>query len=82
MEDKLIMETILTANKNICDLLLHGTLEASTPEVNDTFKKALNDCLDSQHKIYDEMTNQGWYKTKNVSESKITTLIDKLSSSE
>ena len=52
MEDRDIMEKELLIMKGVCDLYLHGTLEATTAEVHAAFKCALNDSLDIQNKIY------------------------------
>ena len=35
MEDKIIMSTILNNVKGACDLLLHATIESTTPDVYD-----------------------------------------------
>ncbi len=45
MEDRVIMDNILTATKGACDLLMHGTIESSTPAVHSAFKMSLDECL-------------------------------------
>ena len=45
MDDKCIMENLLLTTKNACDLYLHGSIESCTPEVKQSFKSALNECL-------------------------------------
>ena len=52
MEDKELMENELLNIKGVCDLYLHGTIEATTAEVHNAFKEALNTSLDIQNKIY------------------------------
>ena len=71
MEDKLIMNNVLTLTKNMSDLLLHGTVESATKNVHATFKETLNECLDIQNQIYMSMQSQGWYQTDPVEEDKI-----------
>lgn len=71
MTDKTIMETILNTVKGSCDLMLHGSIEASTPSVYNTFKSGLNDSLQMQTDIYNKMVSKGWYTTKQVEQQKI-----------
>lgn len=71
MEAKLIMSTILTATKNMSDILYHGSIEASTPEIHTTFRNNLNECLDLQNEIFKFMEQKGWYKQEQVEQQKI-----------
>ena len=73
MEDKDILEKQLLIIKGVCDLYMHGTLEATTKEVHDTFKCALNESLDIQNKIYNLMKDNGWYQTDTAEQTKIET---------
>ena len=63
MEDRDLMEKELLVIKGVCDLYLHGTLESTTAEVHCAFKDALNTSLDIQNKLYNLMSEKGWYKT-------------------
>ncbi|MDD4774349.1 MAG: spore coat protein [Eubacteriales bacterium] len=71
MDDKTIMHTILTNIKSSADLMLHGSIESSTPKVHNAFKTALNDVIDTQNCIYNEMSQKGWYQTQQVEQQKI-----------
>lgn len=71
MEDKIIMDTVLTLVKSSCDMLVHGAIEAGTPKVESTFEDALTKMLEMQSSIYMEMEGAGLYTTEEVSESKI-----------
>lgn len=73
MEDKDLMEQELLTLKGVCDLYLHGTLEATTAEVHMAFKDALNESLDIQNKIYNLMKEKGWYQTEDAEQTKIDT---------
>ena len=73
MEDKDLMEKELLIIKGVCDLYLHGTIESSTAEAHEAFKCALNESLDIQNKIYNLMSEKGWYKTETVEQTKIDT---------
>jgi len=71
MQDKVIMDNILTSVKNACDIFMHGTIESPTPNVNSTFKQALNECLCMQKEIYDKMAQKGWYPTQAAPQQQI-----------
>ena len=53
MNDKEIMTNILNSVKGECDLLMHGAIESSTPNVHGAFKQSLDDALCMQNKIYE-----------------------------
>ena len=80
MEDKDLMEKELLIIKGVCDLYLHGTIESTTLEVHNTVKDALNESLDIQNKIYNLMSEKGWYKTTTVEHQKIDTVKQKFAS--
>lgn len=72
MDDKTIMANILNNVKGACGLMMHGTIESSTPNINSTFKCELDNCLTMQNQIYAKMSQKGWYPAQNVEQSKIT----------
>ena len=80
MEDKDLMEKELLIIKGVCDLYLHGTIESTTAEVHASFKDALNQSLDIQNKIYNLMSQKGWYQTETAEQPKIDALKQKFSS--
>lgn len=71
MQDQVIMDNVLTSVKNACDIFMHGTIEASTPNVNSAFKQALNDCLCMQNEIYSKMSEKGWYPSTQAPQQQI-----------
>jgi len=71
MEDKDLMEKELLIEKGVCDLYLHGAIEATTAEVHCAFKDALSESLDIQNKLYNLMKDKGWYTANNVEQTKI-----------
>jgi hypothetical protein len=81
MDDKLIMDNILTSTKSECDLLMHGTIESATPGVHTAFSQILNDTLCMQNEIYAKMTGKGWYPTQNAEQQKIDAAKQKFSAS-
>lgn len=71
MEDKDLMENELLVIKGVCDLYLHGAIESTTAEVHEAFKCALNESLNIQNKIYNLMSEKGWYKTETAEQTKL-----------
>lgn len=71
MDDKNIMEKELQLIKGVCDLYLHGSIESSTAEVHCAFTEALNESLNIQNKIYNLMSEKGWYTTDSADQTKI-----------
>lgn len=61
MDDRTIMENLLTNAKSSCDLYMHGTIESSTPNVHQAFNDALGEQLSMQECIYKQMSQKGWY---------------------
>ena len=64
MNDRDLMQDILLLEKGVCDLYMHGAIESSTQNINQTFKTALNDSLCMQDDIYKKMEAKGWYQTE------------------
>ena len=77
MDDRTIMDTLLTNTKNVCDLMMHGSIESPTPNVHSAFKSDLDTALAMQNRIYSEMTSRGWYQTEAVDQNKIDTVRSK-----
>ena len=81
MEDKNYMESLLNASKGICEVLLHGTIEASTKSINGTMNQSLFDALSMQQEIYTKMEAKGWYKTDVAPTTKVQTTAQNLKNS-
>lgn len=71
MQDKDLMENELLVIKGVCDLYMHGAIESTTAEVHDAFKEALQESLNIQNKIYNLMSERGWYQTETAEQQKI-----------
>lgn len=71
MDDRTIMDNILTGVKGTCDLMMHGTIESSTPSVHRTFSSSLSDCIAMQNTIYNKMAEKGWYPQETAPQSEI-----------
>ena len=79
MEDKLIMDNILSTTKGACDLMMHGAIESSTPDVHSAFTQAFNETLSMQNEIYAKMSQKGWYPMQKVEQEKIDAAKQKFS---
>ena len=71
MSDKEIMEGILLTTKGMCDLCMHGSIEASTPSVHQAFNSALDSALCMQNQIYTQMAGHGWYAVEQAPQQQI-----------
>lgn len=73
MEDRELMESELLTIKGACDLYMHGAIESTTTEVHNAFKDALEETLNIQNKLYNLMSERGWYQTETAEQNKIDT---------
>ncbi len=71
MNDKEIMTNILNAIKGECDLMMHGAIESSTPDVHAAFTQSFNDALSLQSQIYAKMAQKGWYPAEQAPATQI-----------
>ena len=79
MDDKQIMENLLLNVKGECDLMMHGAVESSTPNVHSTFTQVFNETLKMQNEIYAKMAQKGWYPATKAEQQKIDTVKQKFS---
>lgn len=79
MTDKDMMEELLLLEKGVCDLYLHGTLEAATGNVQRSFGCALEQSLMMQSNIYSKMQEKGWYTVQNVPQQQLGAVKQKFS---
>ena len=77
MEDRLMMENILTGAKSVCDLMMHGAIESATGNVHQAFTKALDDTICMQNEIYAKMAAKGWYPAESAPTTEINTVKQK-----
>lgn len=80
LDDRQLMENLLLNLKGECDLLMHGAVESSTPEVHGAFTKAFNDTLKMQSEVYSAMAQKGWYPAAKAEQQKIDALKQKYQS--
>ena len=76
MDDRTIMDNILSAIKGVCDLMIHGAIESSIPDVHSAFTKAFNETPCMQNKI-NVMSQKGWYSTQQAEQQKVNAVKQK-----
>lgn len=81
MQDRDLMENELLLIKGACDLYLHGAIESTTAEVHDAFKCALQETLNIQNKVYNLMSEKGWYQTEQAQQQQINATKQKFQNS-
>lgn len=79
MSDRDLMENMLNLEKGVCDLFMHGTIEAATPEVHNAFSQSLVTALEMQDQIYTQMKSRGWYAPEQAQSSQLQSVKMKFS---
>ena len=80
MGDREIMENLLLNLKGECDLLMHGAVESSTPNVHTEFVSALTNVISLQNQVYNKMSQKGWYPSSPAEQKQIDNVKQKYSS--
>ncbi|MBR1752469.1 MAG: spore coat protein [Ruminococcus sp.] len=80
MNDMNIATNLLNLEKGVCDLYMHGAVEAATDNVRNLFSTGLNESLNMQKCIYETMSSLGMYKMQPVEQQKINSVKQKFSS--
>ncbi|MCR5663442.1 MAG: spore coat protein [Oscillospiraceae bacterium] len=71
MDDKCIVEGLLLDAKGVCDLYMHGAVEASTANVRQAFSAAFDDALSMGDTLYRQMTAKGWVQNDTAPQQKL-----------
>ena len=74
MDDKNLMEGMLLLEKGVCDLYMHGTMEAPTDNVRSAFSAALNESLCMQDTLYSKIVQTGCYPPAHADQTPLTTV--------
>lgn len=80
MNDKLILENYLLVLKSTVEVFVHGTLESSNEEIRENLKNGLDTIMSSQAETYNLMTKYGYYSVNNIENSKISGVLNKVTS--
>lgn len=78
MNDQLLMDNYLLVLKSTIEVYVHGTLEASNPDIRNLLRSGLDETIDAQARTYDEMTKYGWYQINNVKASMVKKTLNKI----
>lgn len=78
MNDQLLMDNYLLVLKSTIEVYVHGTLEASNPDIRNLLRSGLDETIDAQARTYDEMTKYGWYQINNVKASVVKKALNKI----
>lgn len=82
MENKTILENILTLTKSLITLYENATVESSNEDVRNVFNNGLTKSLEMQDEIYQNMKSDGMYDVENVSGSVVKKAYKKLTKDE
>lgn len=80
MNDRDLMENMLNLEKGVCDLYMHGAIEAATPQVHQAFSQSLATSLEMQQQIYSQMKARGWYAPEQAQQNNLQSVKMKFSS--
>ena len=78
MDEKTILENVLTINKSLIMLSINGTIESSNEKITNFFKEALISLLDMQEETFKLMSEKNYYQIKNVKKDDIAKIYTKL----
>lgn len=71
MQDKEIMEDVLTSQKAVTGAYNNFANECATPNVRDEFMRILTEEHQIQADVFDAMKQRGWYPTPAAEQQKI-----------
>mgnify|MGYP001264867812 CR=1 FL=1 len=71
MQDKEILEDVLTSQKAVTGAYNNFTNECATPNVRDEFMRILTEEHQIQADVFDAMKQRGWYPTPAAEQQKI-----------
>lgn len=78
MDDKMLLEELLCYEKNLVDIYMHASVESSNKKLYETYKKNLDDTLESQHCVYKTMEDAGFYSVDEAPEKNVKKAVQKL----
>ena len=69
--DQLLFDNYLMDLKSTVEVYVHGTLESSNEDTRKILKEGLDETMKHQERVYNKMTEMGWYTIDNVSVSTV-----------
>ncbi|MBR3146280.1 MAG: spore coat protein [Bacilli bacterium] len=76
--DQKFLDSYLLLLKSTVEVYVHGTLESVNVHVRNTLKASLDNTMSMQDNTYQEMTNLGFYKIKNIDKNTICQTLNKV----
>lgn len=67
MENKLILENILTLTKSLCMLYINGEIESANKDTRNFMEDGLKENLKLQEELFNLMMNNNMYNISNLS---------------
>lgn len=82
MNDKCLLENILTLTKSLATLYINAAIESSNTKVNEVMENGLARSLELQQSLYQMMSEDGYYQITNVNASAIKKVLNKINKDE
>ncbi len=79
-KDRILLDNYLLVLKSTVEVYVHGTLESSNKDIKELLKNGLDNTMAHQERVYDKMTECGWYTTTNVDTNTIKQTLNKVTS--
>ncbi|WP_333858958.1 spore coat protein [Clostridium sp.] len=76
MDEKELMQDLLTSEKQVISAYSTGITETSCVNLRNTLVNNFKNAQDVQYKIFDTMRQKGWYPTKDAQTSEVQQLKD------
>ncbi len=82
MENKIVLENILTLTKSLVTLYKDATVESANESVRNVYNNGLIEVLEMQDELYQNMKSDGIYNVENLSSSALKKAHKKLTKDE
>ena len=79
-KDRIVLDNYLLVLKSTVEVYVHGTLESSNKDIKELLKNGLDNTMAHQERVYDKMTEYGWYTITNVDTNIIKQTLNKVTS--
>lgn len=82
MNDKCLLENILTLTKSLATLYINAAIESANTKVNEVMENGLARSLELQQSLYLMMSEDGYYQITNVNAPAIKKVLTKINKDE
>lgn len=77
MNEKDLMQDLLTSEKQVVSAYSTGITETSCPNLRSTLVNNFKSAQDIQFRVFDTMKQKGWYATKDAPDNEVNQLKNK-----